>query len=127
MGAVSLRWDEIEAEHASLLNALLRIRVLAAESKLSAAVLLPACLDLVRRFEEHFSHEERIMAAAAYPEAVAHHRHHQVLLARLLAICSRMTKEETVEIEQLQLALQTLFDDAIGVDAPFREFLEQKS
>ncbi len=125
MSVALTRWDEIEAEHAAILDALMRLRVQAAASKFSASALLPACLDLVRRFEEHFFHEEELMAETGFPDADAHHRHHQVLLIRLLSICARMTQQDTVEIAQLQLTFQSLLDDAIGVDGSFREFIEQ--
>lgn len=116
-------WEEIEAEHAGIMDALNRARVIAAESALSAAALVPVYEAVVRKFEDHFASEECAMAETRCPDAESHHRQHQVLRIRLLSICEQMKTGRSIEIEQLQLVFQSLLDDAIGADASFREHL----
>jgi len=116
-------WEKIDAEHADIMVALNRARVIAAESALSAAALVPVYEAVVRKFEGHFASEERALAETRCPDADSHRRQHQVLLIRLLSICQQMRGGQSIEIEQLQLIFQSLLDDAIGADASFRDYL----
>lgn len=125
MSGVTELWAEIEGEHAGIFGLLNRVRVVAAQNGLSAPAILPTCEAVVRRFEDHFANEEKLMAETGFPDADAHRRHHQILLIRLHSICDRMRTEQVAELEQLQLVFQSLLDDAIGVDASFREHLDQ--
>jgi hemerythrin len=120
-------WQEIEAEHAAIIELLSRARVIAAQSRLSTRAVVGAYEAVVRKFEDHFANEERLMAEAEFPDAdaSAHHRHHQVLLIRLFSICERMKTQRSVETGQLHLIFQSLLDDAIGADASLREHLER--
>ena len=126
MAGVSTRWEQIEDEHAAILDALNRVRVIALRCHSSARVLIPEFLGLVRKFEEHFANEERVMAETGFPDTAAHHRHHQVLLIRLLSICEHMNPDATVDSDELRLTFQSLLDDAIGVDIPLKEHLERQ-
>jgi hemerythrin-like metal-binding protein len=117
-------WATLEAEHGSIIELLNRARVLALRDS-SRDSLLPTYQAIVKKFEEHFEHEERMMEATGYPDAQAHHRHHQVLLIRLLSLCDRMKSPGSVEIEELRVPFQTLFDDAVGADASFKAYLDE--
>lgn len=118
-------WELIERDHARILELLGQAGVVAAQSRQPVSFVLSAYEAVIRKFEEHFANEEGWMARTRFPEADAHRRHHQVLLIRLLSIRERMRTEQAVEIDQLQLAFQSLLDDAIGADAPLRLHLEQ--
>ena len=119
----SNHWATIEAEHAALVEMLDQARLVAARSNLSARAVIPVYEAIVKRFEEHFASEERLMQMTRYPEAETHGCHHQVLLIRLLSICERMKATQSVEIEQLELTFQSLLDDAIGADVHLRDYL----
>lgn len=121
---VSGAWAVIEAEHAAIIDLLNEARIVAARDSSYDAVL-PAYQAVVKKFVEHFENEERIMAEAGYPDASAHHRHHQVLLIRLLSLCEHMKATGSMTVEELRVAFQSLFDDAIGIDASFKEHLDE--
>jgi hemerythrin len=120
-------WQEIETEHAAIIDHLNRARTIAAQSRLSIREVISSYEAVVRKFEDHFANEECLMGEAGYPDAdaYAHHRHHQVLLIRLFSICERMKAQQSVEVDQLHLILQSLLDDAIGADIPLKEHLER--
>jgi hemerythrin-like metal-binding protein len=120
-------WQEIETEHAAIIEHLNRARTITAQSRLSIREVISSYEAVVRKFEDHFANEERLMGEAGFPDAdaYAHHRHHQVLLIRLFSICERMKAQQSVEVDQLHLILQSLLDDAIGADVSLKEHLER--
>jgi hemerythrin-like metal-binding protein len=125
MADASRYWNEIENEHSAIVGLLSRVHKLATQKPPEIGVIVSAYQVVVRKFEEHFANEERIMAETRFPDAAEHQRHHQVLLIRLLSICDRMKTSRTLEGDQLRLTLQSLFDDATGADVSLREHLEQ--
>jgi methyl-accepting chemotaxis protein len=122
-GSPSRSWDEIESEHASIIRLLRSARLVATQSQPSRRASVPILESIIQEFENHFDHEERIMAETKYPDARAHRAHHQVLLTRLYSILQEAKTGQSVEIEKLSLVLKTLYDDAIDADWSLREHL----
>ena len=125
MGSSSQFWDEIEAEHASITRLLRNARLVVKQNQPSERAIDQMLESIIQEFESHFEHEERIMAVTKYPEARAHHAHHQILLTRLYSILHDMKATQSAEVEQLLLVLKTLYDDAIDADSHLKLHLEQ--
>jgi len=124
MGDSSQFWDEIESEHAGITRLLRNARLSLKPNTPSERAIDQMLESIIRGFESHFEHEERIMAVTKYPEARAHCAHHRVLLARLYSILHEVKAKQSVDAEQLSLVLETLYDDAIDHDLQLKLHLE---
>ncbi len=79
---LSIGIDEIDAEHMELIDLLNNL--FAEISKGSSYDKITHCFDqVVHRTQEHFRHEEAIMARIAYPELSHHRRIHEALIEEI--------------------------------------------
>lgn len=116
----------IDEEHQSLLD-LINEGWRAAEEGDTVHVggLLPVLASLRQRLQEHFEHEEAMMAEMNYPGLQAHAVRHWTALVQLCSLELRVTETGAVDRGVLYAMLTALIDDILRADIPFKTFLQE--
>lgn len=79
---------------------------------------------LVRYAEEHFQHEEALMAAAGYPLLDEHRRVHEELVESIFVLHEEYVKQEgNIELKTMKFVRNWLVEHIVHNDYLFRDYL----
>ncbi len=82
---------------------------------------------LVSYAQEHFRHEEEIMAAAGYPRLAEHHQVHEHLFDAIFRLHEEyMEQDRHLEQDTMKFVKSWLVEHIINNDYLFRDFLAKK-
>lgn len=83
--------------------------------------------ELIRYAEQHFQHEEAIMAAASFPLLGKHHEIHEKMVERIFTLRNEYeTGDQHLEQDTLKFARNWLIEHIVNQDYLFRDFLARK-
>lgn len=84
--------------------------------------------ELIRYAEQHFQHEEVIMAAASFPLLGEHHEIHEKMVERIFTLRYEYEiGDQHLEQDTLKFARNWLIGHIVNQDYLFRDFLARKS
>jgi len=84
--------------------------------------------DLVRYAEQHFQHEEAIMAAAGFPSLEHHHDIHDRIVERIFTLRYEYEiSDPHMEQDTLKFLKNWIIDHVVNEDYHFRAFLARKA
>lgn len=115
--------ETIDAEHRYLFHLINEFHDSwqAAQRKQDIAHVL---IGLVRYAEEHFQHEEAIMAAAGFPPLAAHHAEHERMCETIFKLQQEYEQEDRhLEQDTVRFVRKWLVDHIVADDYLFRDFL----
>ncbi len=110
--------EEIDQEHQQLLQRLQQLAAAIARGD-SFATLETLFLDCVTETQQHFQHEETLMAAANHPQYLCHRAAHQNLLRDLdRAVDAVQANPETLTITTVETIGQLVVQHICNEDLP---------
>ncbi len=124
--SASIPYGTVDAEHRALIDLINRACDVAEETNFLSLRLRPLYRELQQKFEEHFASEERTMEEVGFPGLAAHRAHHQDLLAKVIDISERGRMGYFAEIADLERFFDSVIDDVLRADLPFKTYLEQQ-
>lgn len=82
---------------------------------------------LMQYSEQHFSHEEEIMAGVDYPKLAHHQQEHEKLVQTIFKLNEEFAQRGSLAAQDVQLFCKHwLVDHIVYSDFDFRDFLVQK-
>jgi len=120
-----IKYDSIDEEHHEIVacvNTLLDI-----SENGSSDVFEDAFDHLIKMMEEHFRHEEKLMADVGYDGLKWHTAHHAENLVSLRELYETCLKKGKVETADIYFCFDHLIKDVAQADLRFSEFLQIKS
>lgn len=66
------------------------------------------------------------MEQAGFPGLAAHRAHHQDHLAKVIEVCERARMGYFAEVSDLDRFFDSIIDDVLRADLPFKTYLEQR-
>lgn len=96
---LSVGSPEIDKDHQQLIDFVNQLHDAVTESQ-SEKVVGKILLELIEYTREHFSREEKVMAAAGYPDLAQHQKIHLALTNKVLAFAQRYLRTPTDQVKR---------------------------
>ena len=122
----SLHDAVIDREHQALFDAINRLHeaMLAGQGRYA---LRPLLAGVMQYTDYHFTHEEKLMAEARYPQLPAHIHLHKELQRQVCAIAERFERGEiTISIEFVIFLSNWIINHELVEDRRFEEYMQAK-